>query len=177
MCFQQTFLVFLLQPSISLLMQPRLNVCVRLLETRALKPSLLLHIYPKRKQLNFPHSFLKLILEQKREVKTWAEQKIKPTSSFPFILLLQDLFDCLQHFTLPQPLRKPLFLAHSTQKSWGWKTYWCNLSLWSFQSLDTLTKFSFLLLLLELVIKRKVGAFVPTTLSFLNHVLLLYFII
>ena len=41
-----------------------------------------------------------------------------------------------------QPLRKPLFLARSTQKSWGWKTYWCNLSLWSFQSLDTLTKFS-----------------------------------
>jgi hypothetical protein len=49
---------------------------------------LLLHIYPRRKQLNFSSSFLKLILEQKREVKTWAERKIKPTSSFPFILLL-----------------------------------------------------------------------------------------
>jgi hypothetical protein len=45
------------------------------------------YIYPRRKQLN-SSSFLKLILEQKREVKTWAEQKIKPTSSFPFTLLL-----------------------------------------------------------------------------------------
>ena len=46
------------------------------------------YIYPRRKQLNVSSSFLKLILEQKREVKTWAEQKIKPTSSFPFTLLL-----------------------------------------------------------------------------------------
>lgn len=78
------FFSLLPSPGVSLLMQPGLNVCVRLLETRALKPSLLLHIYPRRKQLNFSHSFLKLIFEQKRRSKhEQSERSNQPLPSPP----------------------------------------------------------------------------------------------